>query len=138
MTIKNIAVIGSGVMGSGIAAQIANAGYPVLLLDIVPPDLAKFNNNRNAFAQGAIEKMLKADPAPFMHPTNASLITTGNLEDDLEKLRDVDWIIEVVVENLEIKHKTYATLQKYRKKGSIVSSNTSTIPLHKLHDHALL
>ena len=132
MTIKNIAVIGSGVMGSGIAAQIANAGYSVLLLDIVPPDLAKFNGNRNAFAQGAIEKMLKADPAPFMHPSNASLITVGNLEDDLEKLRDVDWIIEVVVENLEIKHKTYANLQKYRKKGSIVSSNTSTIPLHKL------
>lgn len=132
MTIKNIAVIGSGVMGSGIAAQIANAGYPVLLLDIVPPDLGKFNGNRNAFAQSAVEKMLKTDPAPFMHPSNAALVTVGNLEDDLEKLRDMDWIIEVVVENIEIKHKTYATLQKYRKKGSIVSSNTSTIPLYKL------
>jgi 3-hydroxyacyl-CoA dehydrogenase len=132
MTIKKIAVIGSGVMGSGIAAQVANAGYSVLLLDIVPPDLEKFNGNRNGFAESAVQKMLKTDPAPFMHPSNASLITVGNLEDDLEKLRDVDWIIEVVVENLEIKHKTYATIQKYRKAGSIVSSNTSTIPLHKL------
>lgn len=132
MKINKIAVIGSGVMGSGIAAQISNAGYPVVLLDIVPPDLTKFSGNRNAFAEGAVERMLKADPAPFMIPGNARLIQTGNLEDNLDLLSDVDWIIEVVVENLEIKHKTYATLQKVRKKGSIISSNTSTIPLHKL------
>lgn len=130
--IKKVAVIGAGVMGSGIAAQVANAGVPVVLLDIVPPDLAKFEGNRNAFAQGAVEKMLKTDPAPFMRQSNAKLITCGNLEDDLDKLADVDWIIEVVVENLAIKHKTYETLQKHRKKGSIISSNTSTIPLHKL------
>lgn len=131
-SINKIAVIGSGVMGSGIAAQVANAGVPVVLLDIVPPDLEKFGGNRNAFAQGAVEKMLKADPAPFMRQANAKLITCGNLEDDLDKLADVDWIIEVVVENLAIKHKTYALLQQQRKKGSIISSNTSTIPLHKL------
>ncbi len=130
--INKVAVIGAGVMGSGIAAQVANAGLPVVLLDIVPPKLDNFGGNRNAFAEGAVAKMLKADPAPFMRKRNAKLIETGNLEDDLDKLGDVDWIIEVVVENLEIKHKTYETLEKHRKKGSIVSSNTSTIPLHKL------
>ena len=83
-------------------------------------------------AKGAIQKMLKADPAPFMHKSNAKLITPGNLEDDLELLADCDWIIEVVLEDLKIKHAIYKTIDKHRKKGSIVSSNTSTIPLHKL------
>ena len=122
--IKKIAVIGAGVMGSGIAAQVANAGLPVVLLDIKLPD--------RDLAKEAIEKMLRTDPAPFMHKSNAKRITTGNLEDDIDLIADCDWIIEVVVENLEIKHKTYALLQKNRKKTSIVSSNTSTIPLHKL------
>jgi 3-hydroxyacyl-CoA dehydrogenase len=128
MTIKKVAVIGSGVMGSGIAAQVANAGLPVLLLDIVPKDA----KDRSMLAKGAVEKMLKADPAPFMKKANAKLITTGNLEDDLDKLGDVDWIIEVVLEDLKVKHATYEKLQKHRKKGSIVTSNTSTIPLYKL------
>ncbi|MGZ9108336.1 MAG: 3-hydroxyacyl-CoA dehydrogenase NAD-binding domain-containing protein [Micavibrio sp.] len=128
MTIQKVAVIGSGVMGSGIAAQIANAGVPVVLLDIVPKDA----KDRNMLAKGAIEKMLKADPAPFMHPKNAKLITPGNMEDDLALLGDCDWIIEVVLEDLKIKHATYEKIQKHRKKGSIVSSNTSTIPLHLL------
>ncbi len=132
MAINKVAVIGAGVMGSGIAAQVANAGLPVVLLDIVPPKLDDFGGNRNAFAESAVEKMLKTDPAPFMRKSNAKLITCGNLEDDLELLSECDWIIEVVVENIDIKHKTYATLQKHRKKGSIVSSNTSTIPLKKL------
>lgn len=131
-TIKKAAVIGSGVMGSGIAAQLANAGIPVVLLDIVPPDLAKFGGNRNAFAEGAVERMLKADPAPFMRAANAALITCGNLEDDLEKIADADWIVEVVLEDLAVKHDTYKKLQQARKKNSIVTSNTSTIPLHKL------
>lgn len=130
--INKIAVIGAGVMGSGIAAQVANAGLSVVLLDIVPPKLENFGGNRNAFAEGAVAKMLKTEPAAFMRKSNAKLIETGNLEDDLDKLKDVDWIIEVVVENLEIKHKTYKLLDTHRKKGSIVSSNTSTIPLHKL------
>ena len=78
--VGTVAVIGAGVMGSGIAAQIANAGIPVMLLDIVPEG----GQNRNSIAQGAIEKMLKADPAPFMHSRNARLITAGNIEDDLE------------------------------------------------------
>ncbi len=122
--IKKVAVIGSGVMGSGIAAQVANAGLPVVLLDIKVEgkDLAK----------DAVARMLETEPAPFMRKSNAKRIVTGNLEDDLGLLADCDWIIEVVLEDLAVKHKTYETLQKHRKKGSIVSSNTSTIPLHKL------
>lgn len=124
MTINKVAVIGSGVMGSGIAAQVANAGIPVVLLDIKLPD--------KDLAKAAVEKLLKTDPAPFMHPRNAGLITTGNLDDDLNLLADVDWIIEVVLEDLKVKHATYEKLNKVRKKGSIISSNTSTIPLHNL------
>ncbi len=122
--INKIAVIGSGVMGSGIAAQITNAGLPVVLLDIKLPD--------KDLAAEAVQKMLKTDPAPFMRTSNAKLITTGNLEDDIALLGECDWIIEVVVEKLEIKHATYEKIEKHRKKGSIVSSNTSTIPLYKL------
>ena len=96
MAIEKVAVIGSGVMGSGIAAQVANAGVPVVLLDIVPKDA----KDRAVLAKGAIEKMLKADPAPFMSARNAKLVTPGNLEDDLELLKDCDWIIEVVLEDL--------------------------------------
>ncbi len=130
MTIAKVAVIGSGVMGSGIAAQIANAGIPVLLLDIVPKDAGA--DDRSKFAKGAIEKMLKTDPAPLMHPRNAKLITPGNMEDDIAGLKDCDWIVEVVLEDLAVKHATYEKIEKHRKKGSIVSSNTSTIPLEKL------
>jgi len=126
-TIQKVAVIGSGVMGSGIAAHVANAGIPVVLLDIVPKE-----GERSAISKGAIAKMLKADPAPFMHPKNANLITAGNLEDDLELLKDCDWIIEVVLEDIKVKHATYEKIIKHRKKGSIVSSNTSSIPLHTL------
>lgn len=128
MTFKKIAVLGSGVMGSGIAAQIANAGVPVVLLDIVPKDAS----DRSMLAKNAIEKMLKTDPAPFMHPKCAKLITPGNLEDDLKLLADCEWIIEVVLEDLNVKHATYQKINAVRKKGSIVSSNTSTIPLHNL------
>ncbi len=125
MTIAKAAVIGAGVMGSGIAAQIANAGVPVVLLDIV----AKGATNRNAIAEGAVAKMLKSDPAVFMHPKNARLVTTGNLEDHLELLKDCDWIVEAVLENPGIKRALYEKLDTVRKPGSIVSSNTSTIPL---------
>ena len=92
--INKVCVIGSGVMGSGIAAQVANAGHDVLLLDIVPKDA----DNRNMLAEGAIAKMLKTDPAPLMHKRNAKRITAGNIEDDLDKIADCDWVIEVVLE----------------------------------------
>jgi 3-hydroxyacyl-CoA dehydrogenase len=128
MDIKKVAVIGAGVMGSGIAAQIANAGLPVLLLDIVPKDA----EDRSMIAKGAVAKMLKTEPAPFMHKRNAKLITAGNLEDDIEKISECDWIVEVVLEDLAIKHATYEKIEKHRKPESIVTSNTSTIPLAKL------
>ena len=126
--IRKAAVIGSGVMGSGIAAQIANAGHPVLLLDIVP-DGAK---DRNTLANAALRKAAKADPAPFMSKRAMKLVEPGNTEDDLEKLAEVDWIVEVVVEDLDIKQALYKKIDAVRRKGSIVSSNTSTLPLAKL------
>ncbi|WP_119678741.1 3-hydroxyacyl-CoA dehydrogenase/enoyl-CoA hydratase family protein [Indioceanicola profundi] len=132
MQIKKAAVIGAGVMGSGIAAHIANAGIPVYLLDIVPNAVKEQGGDRSVIAKTAIEKMLKTDPAPFMHKKAASLVTPGNIEDDLEKLGDVDWIVEAVLENPKIKHDLYQRLEKVRKDGSIVSSNTSTIPLNVL------
>ena len=126
--INKVAVIGSGVMGSQIAAHITNAGIPVLLLDIVLKD----NPDRNFLAKSALEKLQKADPAPFMHSKNARLITPGNLEDDLSKLAEVDWIIEAVLENPQVKSDLYKKVDTMRKQGSVVSSNTSTIPLNVL------
>lgn len=128
MEIKKVAVIGSGVMGCGIAAQIANAGCPVLLLDIVPEGA----KDRSSLARTALAKAAKADPAPFMGRRSIKLVEPGNLEDDLDKLADVDWIIEVVVENLGIKQDLYRKIAAVRKPGAIVSSNTSTLPLAKL------
>jgi 3-hydroxyacyl-CoA dehydrogenase len=128
MTVKKACVVGAGVMGSGIAAQIANASVPVLLLDIVPKDAA----DRSGIAKGAIDKLLKADPAPLMSKAAARLITPGNIEDDLGQLADVDWIVEAIIERVDLKQDLYRKLDAKRKKGSIVSSNTSTIPLAQL------
>jgi 3-hydroxyacyl-CoA dehydrogenase len=128
MTVKKACVIGAGVMGSGIAAQIANAGVPVLLFDIVPKDAA----DRSFIAKSAIDKLLKADPAPLMSKPAAKLITPGNIEDDLGQLADVDWIVEAIIERVDLKQDLYRKLDGKRKKGSIVSSNTSTIPLAQL------
>ncbi len=122
--IRKVAVLGAGVMGASIAAHVTNAGVPVLLLDIV----AEGDSNRNAIADGAVAKLLKAEPAAFMHKRSADLITTGNTEDHLGLLADCDWIIEAVVEKVEIKHALYERIETTRKAGSIVSSNTSTIP----------
>lgn len=128
MTIKKVAVIGSGVMGAGIAAQVANAQTDVLLLDIVADNAA----DRNHLANRAIAAMNKAKPAPLMDAQFTKFITAGNLEDDLEQLADCDWIIEVVIENLEIKKALYDKIEQFRKAGTIVSSNTSTLPLSVL------
>ncbi len=126
--IENVAVIGAGVMGSAIAAHVANAGTKVLLLDVVPEGA----KDRNVLAAGAVARMLKADPAPFMGVRAAKCVTVGNLEDDLGQLGEVDWIIEAVVERLDIKQALYTKVEAARKPGSIVSSNTSTIPLSTL------
>lgn len=128
MNIQKVAVIGAGVMGAGIAAHIANAGTPVLLLDIVPQGAT----DRSQIAKAALDKLLKADPAPLMHTKNARLITPGNIEDDLPQLADCDWIIEAVVERLAIKQDLYRKLASVRKADAIISSNTSSIPLHEL------
>ncbi len=126
--IKKVAVLGAGVMGAGIAAQIANAGVPVVLLDIVPEGA----KDRSAVARNAIARMFKTSPAPLMHRRNAKNITAGNLEDDLGLLGDCDWICEAVLENVDVKHDVYKKVDAHRKKGAIVTSNTSTIPLGNL------
>jgi 3-hydroxyacyl-CoA dehydrogenase len=126
--IHKATVIGAGVMGAGIAAQFANAGVPVLLLDIVPDGAA----NRNALAEGAIARMLKTEPAPFMSASAAKLVTAGNIEDDLAAAAESDWIVEAVVERLEVKQALYRKIDALRKPGTAVSSNTSTIPLATL------
>ncbi|QXT36600.1 enoyl-CoA hydratase/isomerase family protein [Sphingomonas sanguinis] len=127
-TINKVCVIGAGVMGAGIAAQVANAGVPVLLLDIVPKDGA----DRDAIAKGAVAKMLKTEPAPFMSPAAAKLVETGNIEDHLARVAECDWIVEAVVERLDIKQALYARLEELKRPGTAVSSNTSTIPLGHL------
>lgn len=123
--INKVAVIGAGVMGAGIAAQISNAGIPVLLLDIV----AKGETNRNKIAESAKKRLLKTQPPPLMHPKNAKRISTGNIEDDLPKLADVDWVIEAVIENLDIKQSLYRQLAQVCSANAVISSNTSTLPL---------
>ena len=126
--IRKVCVIGAGVMGSGIAAQIANAGIPVLLLDILPKEDA----NRNAVAEGAVARALKTDPAPFMSAAAAKLIECGNIEDDLPRAATCDWIVEVVLERLDVKQALYRRLEEVRRPGTAVTSNTSTIPLGTL------
>ncbi|MBY9065147.1 enoyl-CoA hydratase/isomerase family protein [Sphingomonas yunnanensis] len=126
--VKKVCVIGAGVMGAGIAAQVANAGVPVLLLDIVPKDAT----DRDAVAKGAVAKMLKTEPAPFMSTAAARLVEIGNIDDHLDRVAECDWIVEAIVERLDIKQALYARLERLKRPGTAVSSNTSTIPLGHL------
>lgn len=140
--IRKAAVIGSGIMGSGIAAQLANAGIPCLLLDIVPPRLTDAEmaagltldhpSVRNRLATAAIAGLAKTKPAPLYDNAFAQRITPGNLEDHLALIAEVDWVIEVVVENLEVKQKLLAQVERYWKPGTIVSSNTSGISINAM------
>ena len=127
--IRKAAVIGSGVMGSGIAALLASAGVKTMLLDIVPFDLTEDEKKdpaaRNKIVSGAYDSLKKARPAALMTPGDISLIQIGNLEDDFDTLSDCDWIIEVVVENLKIKQELFKRIEGIRKKDAIVSTNTS-------------
>ena len=125
--IQRVAVIGSGVMGAGIAAHCANAGCEVLLLDIV-----KEGGDRSAIAKAAIQQMAKSNPEMLMHKGNVKLIRAGNIEDDLDKLSEIDWVIEVIVENLDIKTSLYASMSEHIGPDTIVSSNTSTLPRSEL------
>lgn len=137
--INKVAIIGSGIMGSGIACHFANIGVNVLLLDIVPrePNDAEKAKNltlqdkvvRNRIVNDSLSKALKSKPSPIYHQSFASRITTGNLEDDISKVSGADWIIEVVVERLDIKKQVFETLDKHRSPGTLITSNTSGIPI---------
>lgn len=138
-TINKVAVIGSGIMGSGIACHFANIGVEVLLLDIVPKELTENEKSknltiddkqvRNRLVNEALLTALKSKPSPIYHPSFSSRITTGNLEDDIAKIAEVDWIIEVVVERLDVKKIVFEKIDAYRKVGTLVTSNTSGIPI---------
>jgi 3-hydroxyacyl-CoA dehydrogenase len=142
LNIKKAAVIGAGTMGSGIAAHLANCGIGSLLMDIVPPELsaedkaqgltADSSEFRNSIAQNAIKAMPKAKLCPLYDPDSAILITGGNIEDDFDKLSDVDWIIEAAPEKLELKQQLLQRLESIHRKGQIVSSNTSGITLSEM------
>lgn len=140
--IKKVAVLGAGVMGASIAAHLANVGIPCYLLDIVPPELSEEDKKkglskespafRNRLAIAGKENVVKAKPAALYVPEYADRITPGNLEDNMEWLGEVDWIIEVVVERLDIKKQVFERVEKYRKPGTIVSSNTSGISINAM------
>src|SRR5499427_1077804 len=128
--IHKVAVLGAGTMGARIAAHFANAGVPSYLLDIVPPDADA--PARNKIAAAGLEGAKKSKPAAFMDSSLARLVTIGNFEDDLKKLAEVDWIIEAVVENLEIKRTLLRKVEAIRKPGTIITTNTSGLPVGKI------
>src|SRR5256885_9782687 len=127
--VKNAAVVGAGTMGAQIAAHLANAGVPTVLLDIAPQDDP---NDRNKIARAGLEAAKKAKPAAFFTADRAALVSTGNFEDHLARLKDCDLIIEAVVENLDIKRSLYEKVEQHRRPGAVVASNTSGIPLAQL------
>ena len=137
--INRVAVLGSGTMGSQIAAHCANAGLEVLLLDVAPKELTAQEQARglsleskavkNRIVNSGLEAAKKIKPAAFFSPRVAGLITTGTFEDDLERVSGVDWIVEAIVEKVDIKRDLFARVELFRKAGTIVSSNTSGIPI---------
>ncbi len=137
--IHHVVVIGAGTMGGGIAALLANAGIRVTLLDIVPNKLTSVEEGkglslddpmvRNRFAREGLERAIKSRPASFLSPDHAALVTTGNLEDDFQKIAQADWIIEVIIENLKIKRDLMARIDAVRQPATIISTNTSGIPV---------
>ncbi len=143
-TIKKAAVLGSGIMGSRIACHFANIGVEVLLLDIVPKELTDAEKAkglsldhpavRNRIVDSSLQSAVKSKPSPLYSKKNSALIKTGNFEDDMAKIADVDWIIEVVVENLDIKKIVFDQVEKHRKPGTLITSNTSGIPIHLMLD----
>ncbi len=142
--IKKVAVIGSGIMGSGIACHFANIGVEVLLLDIIPRELNEAEkakgltlenkNVRNRLVNDSLKASLKSKPSPIYNQKFVSRISTGNLKDDLHKIKDVDWIIEVVIERLDIKKSVLEQVEKYRKPGTLITSNTSGIPISYMNE----
>lgn len=135
-TIKKVAVLGSGVMGSRIACHFAGIGLQVLLLDIVPKEAAESKKpaERNKIVNDALTAAIKSNPSPVYHKNAIKKITTGNFDDDMNKIADCDWVIEVVVERLDIKKIVYEKVEKFRKPGTLITSNTSGIPIHMLSE----
>lgn len=142
--IKHVAILGSGVMGSRIACHFANIGCEVILLDIAPKDANEVEQNKgwdashpavkNRIVNEALASTIKSNPSPIYRKSFASRITTGNFDDDMPKIEKCDWIIEVVVERLEIKKQVFESVEKYRKSGTLITSNTSGIPIHLMLD----
>lgn len=134
--IRKVAVLGSGVMGSRIACHFANIGLDVVLLDIVPFDLNEKDKNnpakRNSIVNGALKSTLKANPSPIYDKAFVSRIKTGNFDDNLDLIADCDWVIEVIIERLDIKQSLFEKVEKYRKPGTLITSNTSGIPIEML------
>ena len=134
--ISKVAVLGSGVMGSTIACHFANVGLDVLLLDIVPFDLKDEEKSnpaaRNRLVNTALQTALKSKPSPIYDQKLAARIKTGNFDDDMQRIKDCDWIIEVVVERLDIKQQVFEKVEKHRRKGSLITSNTSGIPIYMM------
>ena len=132
--IRKVAILGAGTMGSRIAAHIANAGVPVVLLDIVPPNTPADapSSERNKFVLAALDGLKKSKPAAFFIAENARLLTLGNFDDNLALVADCDWIIEVVAENLDIKRSLLTKVLQHRRPGTIITSNTSGLPIHKI------
>ncbi len=140
--IQKVAILGSGVMGSRIACHFANIGCEVLLLDIVPRELTEKEQNlglkledksvRNRIVNDALTNTIKSNPSPIYSKSFISRIQTGNFDDDLKLIAECDWTIEVVIENLDIKKKVFTNVEQFRKPGTLITSNTSSIPMHKL------
>ena len=133
--INKVAIIGSGIMGSRIACHFANIGVEVLLLDIINKEAEEDLNNknfRNKIVNESLDNTIKSKPSPIYSKKFINRINTGNLVDDLNKIADADWIIEVIIENLQIKKGLFEKIEKYRKPNSIISSNTSGIPINQM------
>lgn len=133
-TIKKIAILGSGLMGSRIACHFAGIGVPVLLLDIVSPEAkdGATKTERNKLVNAALQTAIKSSPSPVYTSEAVKKISTGNFEDDLPKIKDCDWIIEAVVEKLHIKQQLFEKVEQFRKPGTLISTNTSGIPIHMM------
>ncbi len=133
-TIKKVAILGSGVMGSRIACHFANIGIETILLDIVPKDATADKKSRNKIVDDALAFALKSNPSPIYRKAFAKRITTGNFDDNMKDIASCDWIIEVVIERLDIKKQVFENVEKYRKPGTLISSNTSGIPIHLMNE----
>ena len=133
-SIKKVAILGSGVMGSRIACHFANIGVEVILLDIVPKDAAADKKSRNKIVDDALAFALKSNPSPIYRKAFAKRITTGNFDDNMKDIASCDWIIEVVIERLDIKKLVFDKVEQYRKPGTLITSNTSGIPIHLMNE----